>query len=114
MTSWWLIVVIIGIFATALIVRTRSSRPLRPPRIPPLQPGESYDTSVKLATVPNASLADLLCQRLREQGIEAFYKSTTYLTSFYGGALVNPGLPQEIWVGEHSVERARQLFPELG
>jgi hypothetical protein len=27
---------------------------------------------------------------------------------------VNPGLPQEIWVGEHSVERARQLFPELG
>jgi hypothetical protein len=112
--TYWLIVLIIGVFAAAILSRRRSSRPLRPPRIPPLQPGESYDTSVKLATVPNASLADLWCQRLGEQGIEAFYKPTPYLTSFYGGALVNPGLPQEIWVGEHSVERARQLFPELG
>jgi hypothetical protein len=79
-----------------------------------LQPGESYDTSVKLANVPNVALADLWCQRLRDEGIEAFYKPTPYLTSFYGGAMTNPGLPQEIWVGEHSAERARELFPELG
>jgi hypothetical protein len=104
------LVVLLGV---ALLSRVRRARPSRSPRIPPLQPGESYDTSTKLATVPNASLADLWCQRLREQGIEAFYKPTPYLTSFYGYSLTNPGLPQEIWVGEHSAERARELFPEL-
>jgi hypothetical protein len=84
------------------------------PRASPLKPGETYQDSVKLTLVPNVPLADLWCQRLRQNGIEAFYKGA----SPFGGqgvgiADLNPGLPAEIWVGEDDAERARQLFPEL-
>lgn len=123
----WIIVALVAIFALAVIGRWRASRPRRddsptrarrpePPPIEPLRPGESYDDSAKLATVPNAPLADLWCQRLRAEGIEAFYKPTPYLAGVYGAygsAAGNPGLPVEIWVGEHSLARARELFPEL-
>jgi hypothetical protein len=124
--AYWIIVPLVAIFGVALRGRTgfprpstrrnspRISRPERRP-VEPLQPGETYDTSVKLATVPNVPLADLWCQRLREEGIEAFYKGSPYLAGAYGGLSgMNPGLPAEVWVGQHSVERARQLFPELG
>jgi hypothetical protein len=116
---YWLVWVLIAIFGAALFARVRSVRASRGsapifPTPPPLRPGESYDDSVKLTTVPNVPLADLWCQRLRDEGIEAFYKPAPYLTSFYGGAATNPGLPQEIWVGEHSAERAAQLMRELG
>ena len=118
---YWIIAGLVAIFGLALLGRRRpgARQPLRfqqpdEPDIRPLKPGEVYDDSVKLATVPNGPLADLWCQRLREQGIEAFYKPTQYLTSFYGFATTMAGYPQEIWVGEHSAERARELFPELG
>jgi hypothetical protein len=88
--------------------------PIRP-RVSPLKPGETYQDAVKLTFVPNVPLAELWCQRLRQNGIEAFYKGA----SPYGGegvgiADLNPGLPAEIWVGEEDAERARRLFPELG
>ena len=115
-TPYWMIAVIVAVFGAALLSRPRrgSRRPVRQ-RIPPLKPGERYDTTVKLATLPNGPLADLWCQRLREQGIEAFSKSGTSsgLAGIYGGPIVNPGGPTEIWIGQHDVERARQLFPEL-
>jgi Putative prokaryotic signal transducing protein len=119
-----MIFALVALFGAALVSRSRRVRPspsgqkkrehkpvFRP--IPPLEPGESYDTSVKLASVPNQPLAHLWCQRLREEGIEAFYKPGPYLTGFYGAASVNAGFPVEVWVGQHDVERARQLFPEL-
>jgi len=123
-TAIGLILALVAIFAVALFARRRvDAAPRQPrkssepvfPRVPSLAPGEIYDTSAKLAIVPNAPMADLWCQRLREQGIEAFYKSGQFasLPGIYGGSAVNPGGPVELWVGEHDVERARQLFPEL-
>jgi hypothetical protein len=121
----WIILALVVLFGAALISRVRGPRPSTSgrgdrerepifPPVPPLEPGEEYDNSVKLATVPNQPLADLWCQRLREQGVEAFYKSAPYLTSFYTAASLNAGLPAEVWVGQHDVARARELFPELG
>ena len=53
---------------------------------------------------------------LRERGIEAFYKAgpSSGIAGIYGGPMMNPGGPAEIWVGEHDLERARQLLRELG
>ena len=116
----WIIYALLAVFGVAIAGRWRAGRPSperKPPRpgLGPLKPGESYDTAVKLATLPNGPLADLWCQRLREQGIEAFGKSgaSSGVAGIYGGPLMNPGGPTEVWVGEHDVERARELFPEL-
>ncbi len=124
MSPYWLVAVLVAIFGAAILgrwsprprpTRTESPRRREPTRRPiePLKRGERYDKSAKLATVPNVPLADLWCQRLREEGIEAFYKAPPYGIGVYGGASTNPGLPTEVWVGERNVERARQLFPEL-
>lgn len=119
MSPYWLVVLLVAIFGAALLGRRRESRPPAPseptgPALAPLRPGETYDTAVKLATVENAPLADLWCQRLGDEEIEAFSKPAQYLTgAIYSGLRLNPGLPTEIWIGEHDAERARQLFPEL-
>ena len=80
--------------------------------MPPLKPGETYDTTVKLVTLPNVPLAELWCQRLKEHGIEAFYKGGSPLAGIYGTAL-NQNQPAELWVGEHDAERAQELLREL-
>lgn len=114
---YWMIAAIVVVFGVALLGRAGLLRPStrrQSRRVGPLKPGESYDTAVKLATLPNVPLADLWCQRLREEGIEAFHKSSPYpISGIYGGAAVNPAVPVEVWIGQHDVERARQLFPEL-
>jgi len=121
----WIILALVVLFGVALLSRRRGVRPpsneqddrkREPafPAVPPLQPGEQYDTTVKLATVPNVPMADLWCQRLREEGIEAFQKGAPMLPAIYGGSGANPGMPTEVWVGQHDAERARELFPELG
>lgn len=119
---YWVIAALVVLFGVALLARAGVIRPpagrTEPvwPGVEPLKPGESYDASVKLATVPNVPLADLWCQRLEDEGIEAFYKSGPASPNFvgaYGGPDTNPSFPVEIWVGEHDVERARELFPEL-
>ncbi|MFZ0341401.1 MAG: hypothetical protein WAL31_03605 [Gaiellaceae bacterium] len=51
----------------------------------PLRSGESYDEAVWLAQVPNVPLAELWCQRLRQNGIEAFYKATGPVRRRLGG-----------------------------
>jgi hypothetical protein len=123
--EWVILVALLALFGVALLARRRGVRPSSSgredrkrdpvfPKVPPLQPGEQYDTTVRLATVPNGPLAELWCQRLREQGIEAFSKGAPILTNFYSGAVTISGLPAEIWVGQHDAERARELFPELG
>ena len=84
------------------------------PRVRPLKPGETYQDAVKLALVPNVPLAEVWCQRLRQNGIEAFYKgSSPFGAGGVGIADLNPALPAEVWVGENDAARARQLFPEL-
>lgn len=80
----------------------------------PLKPGEKYQDAVRLALVPNVPLAEMWCQRLRQNHIEAFYKGASpYGAQGVGIADLNSALPAEIWVGENDAERARQLFPEL-
>lgn len=120
MSPYWLIAVLVAIFGAAIYGRTRVGRPpntgeSRRQAPEPLKPGEDYDNSVKLATVPNVPLADLWRQRLREEGIPALYRSGAATPALVGdgGPGLNPAFPVEIWVGEHDVERARELFPEL-
>ena len=98
--AFWIIAALVAIFAVAMLSRWRAGKPRlrrQSPRsgLEPLRPGESYDTAVKLATVPNSPLADLWCQRLKEQGIEAFYKSgpASPFPMIYGGAAANPAFP---------------------
>jgi hypothetical protein len=119
---YWMIAVLVLVFGAALLARfpgARTSRRRRAgrsgpifPRVPPLKPGEKYDTTVKLVTLPNVPLAELWRQRLREYEIEAFYKGGSPLAGAYGTAL-DQALPAELWVGEHDAERARQLLREL-
>jgi hypothetical protein len=71
---------------------------------PPLTPGESYDRPVRLAVVDNVPLAELWRQRLHDEGVEAAVDGTL---------LGSPGMPVALLVGEHDLDRARQLFPEL-
>jgi hypothetical protein len=112
---------ILGLFGAALVSSPdgssvanarRSRKSARRPRIPPLKPGEAYDTTVKLTTLPNVPIAELWCQRLREHGIEAFYKGGSPLAGVYGTQL-DAALPAELWVGEHDAKRAAQLMREL-
>ena len=119
----WVIAAVLVWAGLTLIGRARDWKIERPRRTNPdptrsrdrpLKPGESYQDAVRLALVPNVPLAEVWCQRLRQSGIEAFYKGA----SPFGGqgvgiADLNPALPAEIWVGEDDVARARQLFPEL-
>lgn len=120
----WIIAAILLLFGLAVVSRASGGRKLKRrqrktddpiwPRVAPLRPGETYDDAVKLTTVANVPLASLWCQRLRENGIEAFYKGgSPFGAQGVGIADLNPALPAEIWVGEHEAERARQLFPEL-
>jgi|GEM_PF-3019270 len=80
----------------------------------PLQPGESYDTPVRLARMPNVPIAEIWRQRLHENGIQSFYKGASpFGASSVGITNLNQGLPVVLFVGEHDLERARELFPEL-
>jgi hypothetical protein len=120
----WVIVPVLFWAGVVLVVRGqgwslrrrspyRVSAPSRP-HVSPLKPGEAYDHPVRLALVPNVPLADVWCQRLRQNGIEAYCTGASPFVAGTGAtADLNPALPVEIWVGEHDAGRARQLFPEL-
>lgn len=115
----WVVAAVLLWAGLTLIARARGRRTKRRPRHkvstrPPLRPGETYQQAVKLALVPNVPLAELWCQRLRQNGIEAFYKGAAPFVASGGGvADLNQGLPAEIWVGEDDAARARELFAEL-
>jgi hypothetical protein len=83
--SQWVIAAILVWAALTLVGRARGwkierrPRPAlsgsRRPQVRALRPGETYQDAVKLALVPNVPLAEVWCQRLRQNGIEAFYKA---------------------------------------
>jgi hypothetical protein len=111
-------VVFVGLVvaALALIVRTRgrSSETDGGSQVRPLEPGETYQETVKLVRLPNVPVAEIWRQRLRQNGIEAFYKGASpFGAQGVGIANLNPGLPVDLWVGEDDAARALQLFPEL-
>src|SRR4051794_39582073 len=75
-----------------------------------LKPGERYESAVKLTQVANVPSAEMICSRLKANGIEAFYKGTSpYGGASLGQAATDPAFPAEIWVGAGQVEQARQL-----
>src|SRR5205814_439495 len=80
-------------------------------RVDKLRPGEEYDSPVELTWLPNVPLAESLCERLRANGIEAFYKGAGYLQAGGGNAAeLHPDQPAEVWVEEHQLEEARKFL----
>jgi hypothetical protein len=73
-----------------------------------LRPGESYVPAVRLRLAPNVPLAEALCMRLREAGIEAFLKRVS-TTVAIGGGTSDFG-PAEIWVQADRVDDANALL----
>ena len=68
---------------------------------------------VILTQVPNVALGEILCSRLRENGIEAYYRGANLGGGdAIGIADMNPLLPAEILVGAHHLEQARRLLDE--
>ena len=69
---------------------------------------ESMADSVKLTVAPNGPLADVLCQKLRDEGIPAFYRAI----SPWGGGVNNsldPAFPAEVYVRPEDLARAKKL-----
>jgi hypothetical protein len=108
----WLLIGILVWAAVTIFWRTidHQFRTLPPNDNPgPLQPGESFDDAVKLTWVPNVPVAEAICTRLLDDGIEAFYKR---IPTFDALSTVTSDFdPAEIWVAEHDLERARTLLP---
>ena len=83
------------------------------PRWKDLRPGEELDEPVILTQVPNVALGEILCSRLRKNGIEAYYRGANLGGGdAIGIADMNPLLPAEILVGAHHLEQARRLLDE--
>jgi hypothetical protein len=64
---------------------------------------------IKLTVAPNGPLAEMLCAKLRENGIAAFYRAT----SPWGGGVNNgldPAFPAEVYVRPKDLERAKKLI----
>ena len=68
------------------------------------------DGAVSVTIAPNVPIADMLCQRLREQGIPSYYRDVSPVTGVLGGSAVNPAFGVEILVNAADVERARQIL----
>lgn len=113
---WGVVFVGLVLAALGLIIRTRgrSSETGSRSQVRPLEPGETYQETVKLVRLPNVPLAEVWRQRLRQNGIETFYKGASpFGAQGVGIANLNPALPVELWVGEDDAARALELFPEL-
>jgi hypothetical protein len=59
---------------------------------------------------PNVPMAELLCGRLKEAGIPAYYRDASAFVGVLGGSGVNPALPVEIYVNPDDLECARQIL----
>ena len=65
---------------------------------------------VSLTIAPNVPIAEMLCQRLKEHGIPAYYLDVSPVTGALGGAAVNPSFGVEIVVNASDVERAKHVL----
>jgi hypothetical protein len=109
---WLLAIALISGGATVWAQNRTSAARDRGRRRSPPRAESDYGTSARLTVAPNLPIAEMLCQELRSNGIEAFYKGA--LPSGLGGvASVNPASPAEIWVSEADLDRARQFLPRV-
>lgn len=65
---------------------------------------------VALTTAPNVPMAEVLCGKLKEAGIPAYYRDVMPFTGVWGGSGVNPANPVEIFVRPEDLERARHVL----
>jgi hypothetical protein len=65
---------------------------------------------VRIAIVPNESTAEIVCGRLRTEGIECSYRRTDLAVGASDGALSGAG-PIEVLVEESDVDAARAVLP---
>ena len=70
---------------------------------------------VTLTVVPDELAAEILCGRLRSNGIECMYRRTDLAsaTGTFGGGYSMAG-PTEILVDERDLAEARRMFPPDG
>jgi len=78
-----------------------------------LKPGETLDEPVKLTWFPNVPLAESLCERLRHNGIEAYYKGAGPFQAGGGNAAdLHPDWPAEVWVEARHFDDARRFLAQ--
>lgn len=65
---------------------------------------------VAVTTAPNVPMAEVLCGKLKEAGIPAYYRDFMAFTGIWGGSGVNPANPVEIVVRPEDLERARHVL----
>jgi hypothetical protein len=66
---------------------------------------------VRIAIVPNETTAEIVCGRLRTEGIECSYRRTDVAAGAADGSLSSAG-PIEVLVDERDVEAARGVLPQ--
>jgi hypothetical protein len=71
---------------------------------------DNPDDVVAVGLVPNVPLAEMVIEELRNEGIEAFYKSAG-LGSWGASSVSGPASPCEIYVQRADAERAKELLP---
>ncbi len=80
----------------------------------PVRRGPDYDPSrdfVRVATVENEPLADVVVAELASDGIQAFIK-TTAIATLGTSASTNPSAPCDLYVPARHATRARALITE--
>jgi hypothetical protein len=65
---------------------------------------------VRLAIVPDAVTADVVCGLLRENGIDCFHRRTDIAVGAADGGFGQAG-PTEVLVDERDLEEARRVLP---
>ena len=65
---------------------------------------------VAVGVVPNVPIAEMVIEQLRNEGIEAFFKSAG-LGSWGVTSVTGPSSPCEIFVQRADAERAKALLP---
>jgi hypothetical protein len=74
----------------------------------PPKPGNVDGIAVKLTIAPNVPLAEAICSRLRDNGIEAYWSRPPVSQGFGEGT--GDLMPAEVWVAEQDLERAQALL----
>ena len=67
---------------------------------------------VAVTTAPNVPMAEVLCGKLKEAGIPAYYRDFMSFMGIWGGSGANPANPVEIVVRPEDLERARHVLAE--
>jgi hypothetical protein len=71
-------------------------------------PANVEGIAVKLTLAPNVPIAEAICSRLRDNGIEAYWSRPPVSQGFGEGT--GDFMPAEVWVAEQDLARAQALL----